>query len=129
MLPDTYSTANLNCIWTRNHLERHHGLWRRLRDGQRPAVERSLVILPERILLDWPATARSIAPSILRRSQDWTGKSFCSAPGPGCAFPAEVFSPDALRSRRGSHGHAGRLPHYNILLAEDRRVAAVLLIG
>jgi uncharacterized protein len=95
-------------------------------------IEKSVVVLPERIIRDWPAsnfdalTAEHIAALVGLRSE-----ILLLGTGARLRFP----SPEILRPLRdaGVGVEVMDVPAacrtYNILMAEERRIAAALLLG
>ncbi len=94
--------------------------------------ERSLVVLPERILLDWPPKRfDDLAPEHLAALAGLDREIILLGTGTRLRFPrAEIMQP-LIRSGIGVEvmDVQAACRTYNILLAEERRVAAALLIG
>jgi uncharacterized protein len=94
--------------------------------------ERSVVVLPERIIVDWPAsTFESLAAGHLAALAGLGSEILLLGTGARLRFP----SPEILRPLRdaGIGVEVMDVPAacrtYNILLAEERRIAAALLLG
>ena len=98
----------------------------------RQRFERSLVVLPERILLDWPPNRfDDLAPEHLAALAGLDREIILLGTGAQLRFPRPEIIQPLMRSGVGVEVmdvHAA-CRTYNILLAEDRRVAAALLIG
>ena len=98
----------------------------------RQRFERSLVVLPDRIIADWPATSfEALAPGHLAALAGLDLEIILLGTGARLRFPR----PEIMQSLAGSGVGVEVMDvqaacrTYNILLAEDRRVAAALLIG
>jgi uncharacterized protein len=94
--------------------------------------ERSVVVLPERIIVDWPAsTFESLAAGHLAALAGLGSEILLLGTGARLRFP----SPEILRPLRdaGIGVEVMDVPAacrtFNILLAEERRIAAALLLG
>jgi uncharacterized protein len=98
----------------------------------RQRFERSLVVLPERILLDWRATSfEALAPEHFAALADLGREIVLLGTGAHLRFPrAEVLRP-LIQAGIGVEvmDVQAACRTYNILLAEERRVAAALLLG
>ena len=94
--------------------------------------ERSVVVLPERIIADWPATAfESLAAEHLAALAGLGSEILLLGTGARLRFPRpEILAP--LRDA-GIGVEVMDVPAacrtYNILMAEERKVAAALLLG
>ena len=98
----------------------------------RQRFERSLVVLPERILLDWPATSfEALAPEHLAALAGLDREIILLGTGARLRFPRPEIMRALVQSGVGVEvmDVQAACRTYNILLAEDRRVAAALLIG
>ena len=98
----------------------------------RERFERSLVVLPERILRDWPATSfETLAPEHLAALAGLNREIILLGTGARLRFPRPEIMQSLIRSGVGVEvmDVQAACRTYNILLAEDRRVAAALLIG
>jgi uncharacterized protein len=134
MLPDTYSTGKPLKL----HLESNtalnaftgYGEGYVMVNGER--IERSVVVLPERILADWPAG----------RFDDLTPEHFAMLAGLGREivllgtggrqrFPRAEITAPLVRAGVGVEvmDLQAACRTYNILMAEQRKVAAALLFA
>ena len=98
----------------------------------RQRFERSLVVLPERILLDWPATSfEALAPEHLAALADLDREIILLGTGARLRFPRPEIMRSLIQAGVGVEvmDVQAACRTYNILLAEERRVAAALLIG
>jgi len=98
----------------------------------RQRFERSLVVLPERILLDWPATSfEALAPEHLAALAGLDREIILLGTGARLRFPRPEIMRALVQSGVGVEvmDVQAACRTYNILLAEERRVAAALLIG
>ncbi len=98
----------------------------------RRRFERSLVVLPERLLLDWPATSfEALAPEHLAALAGLDREIILLGTGARLRFPRPEILQSLIRSGVGVEvmDVQAACRTYNILLAEERRVAAALLIG
>ena len=98
----------------------------------RQRYERSLVVLPERILLDWPPTSfEALAPEHLAALAGLDREIILLGTGARLRFPRPEIMQSLIQSGVGVEVMDVRAAcrTYNILLAEGRRVAAALLIG
>jgi uncharacterized protein len=98
----------------------------------RNRFERSLVVLPDRILVDWPATSfEALAPEHLAALVGLDREIILLGTGARLRFPRAEIMQSLIRSGVGVEvmDVQAACRTYNILLAEDRRVAAALLIG
>jgi uncharacterized protein len=98
----------------------------------RQRFERSLVVLPDRILLDWPATSfEALAPEHLAALAGLDQEIILLGTGARLRFPRPEIMQSLTRSGVGVEvmDVQAACRTYNILLAEGRRVAAALLIG
>jgi uncharacterized protein len=98
----------------------------------RQRFERSLVVLPERIILDWPATSfEALAPGHLAALAGLNREIILLGTGARLRFPRPEIMRPLIQSGVGVEvmDVQAACRTYNILLAEERRVAAALLIG
>jgi uncharacterized protein len=98
----------------------------------RQRFERSLVVLPERIISDWPATSfEALAPEHLAALAGLDREIILLGTGARLRFPRPEIMQSLMRSGVGVEvmDVQAACRTYNILLAEERRVAAALLIG
>ena len=98
----------------------------------RQRFERSLVVLPERIISDWPATSfEALAPEHLAALAGLDREIILLGTGARLRFPRPEIMQSLIRSGVGVEvmDVQAACRTYNILLAEERRVAAALLIG
>jgi uncharacterized protein len=98
----------------------------------RQRFERSLVVLPDRILLDWPPNRfDDLAPEHLAALAGLDREIILLGTGAQLRFPRPEIIEPLMRSGVGVEvmDLQAACRTYNILLAEDRRVAAALLIG
>ena len=98
----------------------------------RQRFERSLVVLPERIISDWPATSfEALAPEHLAALAGLDREIILLGTGARLRFPRPEIMQSLIRSGVGVEvmDVQAAWRTYNILLAEERRVAAALLIG
>jgi len=98
----------------------------------RQRFERSLVVLPERILLDWPATSfEALAPEHLAALAGLDREIILLGTGARLRFPRPEIMQALVQSGVGVEvmDVQAACRTYNVLLAEERRVAAALLIG
>jgi uncharacterized protein len=95
-------------------------------------IEKSVVVLPERIIADWEATSfEALAPRHLAALVGLGNEILLLGTGSRLRFPAaEVLRPLV---EAGIGVEVMDVPAacrtYNILLAEERKVAAALLLG
>lgn len=99
-------------------------------NGQR--IEKSVVVLPERIIADWGATGfEALAPEHLAVLATLGREIVLLGTGAALRFPRpEILRPliEAGVGVEVMDVHAA-CRTYNILLAEERKVAAALLLG
>jgi len=98
----------------------------------RQRFERSLVVLPDRILTDWPPNRfDELAPEHLAALAGLDREIILLGTGAQLRFPRPEIIQPLMRSGVGVEvmDVQAACRTYNILLAEDRRVAAALLIG
>jgi uncharacterized protein len=98
----------------------------------RQRFERSLVVLPDRIVLDWPPNRfDDLAPEHLAALAGMDREIILLGTGARLRFPRPEITRALLASGVGVEvmDLQAACRTYNILLAEDRRVAAALLIG
>ena len=98
----------------------------------RQRFERSLVVLPDRILTDWPPNRfDELAPEHLAALAGLDREIILLGTGAQLRFPRPEIIEPLMRSGVGVEvmDVQAACRTYNILLAEDRRVAAALLIG
>ena len=94
--------------------------------------ERSLVVLPERIIADWPATSfEALAPEHLAALADLDREVILIGTGARLRFPRPEIMQPLVKSGVGVEvmDVQAACRTYNILLAEERKVAAALLLG
>jgi uncharacterized protein len=133
MLPDTYSTGkplklHLESAGARNTFT-GYGEGYVMVNGAR--IERSVVVLPDRILADWAATRfEELAPEHLAALAGLGREIVLLGTGARLRFPArEILSP-LIRAGIGVEvmDVQAACRSYNILMAEERKVAAALLL-
>jgi len=98
----------------------------------RQRFERSLVVLPDRILLDWPPNRfDDLVPEHLAALAGLDREIILLGTGARLRFPRPEIMQSLARAGVGVEvmDVQAACRTYNILLAEDRRVAAALLIG
>ena len=98
----------------------------------RRRFERSLVVLPERIIEDWAATSfEALAPEHLAALLGLDREIILLGTGARQRFPGADIMRPLMRSGVGVEimDVQAACRTYNILLAEERKVAAALLIG
>ncbi len=98
----------------------------------RQRFERSLVVLPERLLLDWPPNRfDELAPEHFAALAGLDREIILLGTGARLRFPRPEIIQPLMRSGVGVEvmDVQAACRTYNILLAEDRRVAAALLLG
>ncbi len=98
----------------------------------RRRFERSLVVLPERLLLDWPPNRfDELAPEHFAALAGLDREIILLGTGARLRFPRPEIIQPLMRSGVGVEvmDVQAACRTYNILLAEDRRVAAALLLG
>ena len=98
----------------------------------RQRFERSLVVLPDRIVLDWPPNRfDELAPEHMAALAGLDREIILLGTGAQLRFPRPEIIRPLQRSGVGVEvmDVQAACRTYNILLAEDRRVAAALLIG
>ena len=98
----------------------------------RQRFERSLVVLPDRIVLDWPPNRfDELAPEHMAALAGLDREIILLGTGAQLRFPRPEIIQPLMRSGVGVEvmDVQAACRTYNILLAEDRRVAAALLIG
>ena len=98
----------------------------------RQRFERSLVVLPERILPDWPPDRfDDLAPEHLAALAGLDREIILLGTGARLRFPRPEIMQALIQSGVGVEvmDVQAACRTYNILLAEERRVAAALLIG
>ena len=98
----------------------------------RQRFERSLVVLPDRIVLDWPPKRfDELAPEHMAALAGLDREIILLGTGAQLRFPRPEIIQPLMRSGVGVEvmDVQAACRTYNILLAEDRRVAAALLIG
>ncbi len=94
--------------------------------------ERSLVVMPERLLLDWPPNRfDELEPEHLAALAGLDREIILLGTGARLRFPRPEILQSLIRSGVGVEvmDVQAACRTYNILLAEERRVAAALLIG
>jgi len=98
----------------------------------RQRFERSLVVLPERLLVDWPPSRfDELAPEHLAALADLDREIILLGTGTRLRFPRPEIIHSLIKRGIGVEvmDVQAACRTYNILLAEERRVAAALLIG
>jgi uncharacterized protein len=98
----------------------------------RQRFDRSLVVLPERILLDWPPSRfDELAPEHMAALAGLDREIILLGTGARLRFPRPEIVQSLIRSGVGVEvmDVQAACRTYNILLAEERRVAAALLFG
>ena len=98
----------------------------------RQRFERSLVVLPDRILTDWPPNRfDELAPEHLAALAGLDREIILLGTGARLRFPRPEIMQALVQSGVGVEvmDVQAACRTYNILLAEERRVAAALLIG
>ena len=98
----------------------------------RQRFERSLVVLPDRIIADWPATTfEALAPAHLAALAGLDREIILLGTGAQLRFPRPEIMQSLIKRGIGVEvmDVQAACRTYNILLAEERRVAAALLIG
>jgi uncharacterized protein len=134
MLPDTYSTGKLLKLQLESSTALNtftgYGDGYVMINGAR--VERSVVVLPERILLDWPANRfDELAAEHLEMLAGLGREIILLGTGLRLRFPrAEILQP-LFRAGIGVEvmDLQAACRTYNILAAEQRKVAAALLFA
>jgi uncharacterized protein len=133
MLPDTYSTGKPLKL----HLESAgalnsftgYGPGYVMVNGQR--IETSVIVLPDRILPDWPPkTFDELAPEHFQALAGLGREIVLLGTGTRLRFPrAEILQP-LIHARVGVEvmDLQAACRTYNILMAEERKVAAALLL-
>jgi uncharacterized protein len=98
-------------------------------DVNHERFEKSVVVLPERIIADWPATVPPTAQS-LGFLVALDVEILLIGTGNAIHFPAPQALRPLIDARRGFEVMDTRAAcrTYNILMAEDRRVAAALIL-
>jgi uncharacterized protein len=94
--------------------------------------ERSLVVLPDRIVADWPATTfESLEPGHLERLVALGVEVVLLGTGASLRFPRPEITRPLVEARVGLEimDVPAACRTYNILTAEERKVAAALLLG
>ena len=95
-------------------------------------IEKSVVVLPERIIADWPATSfEALAPEHLAALADLGLEILLLGTGAQLRFPPPEILRPLARSGVGVEvmDVQAACRTYNILVAEERKVAAALLLG
>ena len=95
-------------------------------------IEKSVVVLPERIIADWPATSfEALAPEHLAALAGLGLEIVLLGTGPQLRFPSAEITRPLVRSGVGVEvmDVEAACRTYNILVAEERKVAAALLLG
>jgi uncharacterized protein len=94
--------------------------------------ERTLVVLPDQLVTDWPAsTFEALTAEHLAALLPLKAEIILIGTGPTLRFPrAEILAP-LIRARVGYEvmDVQAACRTYNILVAEERKVAAALLLG
>ena len=95
-------------------------------------IEKSVVVLPDRIVSDWAATTfEALAPEHFAALADLGREIILLGTGTQLRFPRPEIMHPILQSRIGLEvmDIQAACRTYNILLAEGRSVAAALLLG
>ena len=95
-------------------------------------IERSVVVLPDRIISDWAATTfEALAPAHLGALAELGCEIVLLGTGSQLRFPRPEIVRPIVESRVGFEvmDVQAACRTYNILLSEERRVAAALLLG
>ena len=95
-------------------------------------IEKSVVVLPDRIISDWAATTfEALAPEHLAALADLGCEIILLGTGNQLRFPRPEIMRPIAQSRAGLEvmDVQAACRTYNILLAEERSVAAALLLG
>jgi uncharacterized protein len=133
MLPDTYSTGKPLKL----HLESATALNTFTGYGEgyvmvnRRRIEKSVVVLPDRILEDWPATRfDDLAPEHFEALAGLGRELVLLGTGARLRFPRPEILAPLLRAGIGVEvmDLQAACRTYNILMSEERKVAAALLI-
>ena len=95
-------------------------------------IERSVVVLPERIISDWPATRfEGLAPEHFAALANLGCEIVLLGTGTQLRFPRPEIIRPLIQSGVGVEvmDVQAACRTYNILMAEERKVAAALLLG
>jgi uncharacterized protein len=95
-------------------------------------IEKSVVVLPERIIADWPATSfEALAPEHLAALAGLGCEIVLLGTGARQRFPRPEIMRPLVQSGVGVEvmDVEAACRTYNILVAEERKVAAALLLG
>ena len=134
MLPDTYGTSkplkfHLDSAGALNTFT-GYGEGYVVVNGER--IERSVVVLPERILTDWPAGRfDDLAPEHFAALADLGREIILLGTGARLRFPRPEIIHPLIRAGVGIEvmDIQAACRTYNILVAEQRKVAAALLFA
>jgi uncharacterized protein len=99
-------------------------------NGER--YDRSLVVLPRRIIADWPATSfEALAPEHFAALVELGAEIVLLGTGDTLRFPRAEITRPLIDARIGFEvmDVQAACRTYNILMAEERNVAAALLLG
>jgi uncharacterized protein len=94
--------------------------------------ERSLILLPERVIPDWPvASAADLTPATVAILAQLDVAIVLLGTGRALQFPDPALLKPLARARIGVEvmDTSAACRTFNILMAEDRRVAAAVLVG
>lgn len=95
-------------------------------------LEKSVVVLPERIILDWPATSfDALTAEHLALLVDLEREIILLGTGAQLRFPRPEILKPLIQAGIGVEvmDVQAACRTYNILMAEERRIAAALLLG
>ena len=95
-------------------------------------IERSVVVLPDRVISDWAATTfEALVPGHLAALAELGCEIVLLGTGAQLRFPRPELMREFTRSGAGLEvmDVQAACRTYNILLAEERKVAAALLLG
>jgi uncharacterized protein len=95
-------------------------------------IEKSVIVLPERIIADWPATSfEALAPGHLAALADLDREIVLLGTGARQRFPRPELMRALIQAGVGVEvmDVQAACRTYNILMAEERKVAAALLLG
>ena len=95
-------------------------------------IEKSVIVLPERIIADWPATSfEALAPEHLAALAGLDREIILLGTGARQRFPRPELMRPLIQAGFGVEvmDVQAACRTYNILMAEERKVAAALLLG
>ncbi len=95
-------------------------------------IEKSVIVLPERIIADWPATSfEALAPEHLAALAGLDREIILLGTGARQQFPRPELMRPLIQAGFGVEvmDVQAACRTYNILMAEERKVAAALLLG